>query len=494
MQSRRSKVVPDPLVYPGKATTTTAGNDAPLDGSAATNHSGVQQPSLFRVASPSTAQPSTSLMGGVESFSPGLNVYRSGGVAGATTSFPPKTTVLVDHHVTNTGAVVRLEQVDYSKAMRAYRVCRQEGGSTSYDGGSSSNGAAAGSVAPFASSGSSGIGASGSAAAPLFTSNNGSSTSSTTITSTSSTTGLSGSNSNYSCVSGSGHSPAPWSVVLRRLFGAADMLLLAIAVSCVLVLVSRMQASRQIKSSGSSGGGGGPSHLGASAASASWIVSLLAHLVGGRAGTRVGTHGLDGLEGGALSASERFNSNAVATCKSDDGALVPTSTSTASASYTQATRAAAALDTSVTLALFFFSVVLLAKRLGSAFTRVYVEEVFVMRGVGLQFTSYGIFNTLRYKVFVDLQMLRSLVIHDAFFRYQPIFYLSSSVENRAERMVYFPDTLPRLAVLRPVLNGIRGVLYGELEEGPSLAELEECWNTSSPDISEGEPFTEDSFA
>lgn len=279
--------------------------------------------------------------------------------------------------------------------------------------------------------------------------------------------------------------PAPWRVVLLRLFGAADMLLLAIAVACFLVVSSRARGSHVRLSQFDKGNFHAPSS--ALATLVSWVASVMAGLVtGGRSG---------GGEVGKQTSNSYSSTAAVQ--RADDGgssagALV-SSGSVAAASYTQDTRAAA-LDTRIAFVLLFSSMLLLARRLSSAFTRVYVEEVLVMRGVGVQFSSYGIFNTLRYKRFVDLKMLRSLVIHDAFFRYQPIFFLSSSVENQAERVVYFSETLPRLAVLRPVMNGIRCVLYGEPEEGPSLAELEERWKTSSREVSDGEFFTEDSFA
>ncbi|KPA74786.1 hypothetical protein ABB37_09069 [Leptomonas pyrrhocoris] len=510
MQPRRSKVVPDPLVYPDKANN--ASNGGPTEVGAVTAGNGVPRPRLCRVPSPPSIQPSTTPMSTAEPFSPGLNVYRSGGGAGITASISPKTTVLVDHHVTNTGAVVRLEQVDYSKAMRAYRVCRQEGGVTPYDArrssSRSSNSISAGGAAASARSGSPISSAPGSAATTSCTSSNGPSAASPTTGGTLSTVGLNGNNAN-----GINHSrsasglnaggapnqcPVSWRVVLLRLFGAADMVLVATAVACFLVLVSRLHASQQMRGRGNhiiSGNGGGGAG-GRGGVSTSWVMSLLASLIGRYVGARVGATGFDAAKGESpsLISEDKASTRAVATHNSGS-ALVPTPTvaASSSSSYTQATHAAA-LDVTVTIVLFFFSVVLLAKRLSSAFSRVYVEEVLVMRGVGLQFASYGIFHTLRYKVFVDLQMLRSLVIHDAFARYQPIFYLSSSVENRAERVVFFPDTLPRLAVLRPVLNGIRGVLYGEPEEGPSLAELEECWNTSSREISDDEPFTEDSFA
>lgn len=527
MQPRRSKVVPDPLVPPDKtaaaANAVSAKTTTPTSGAAIAN-SAVTRPRLFHVASPALAQPSTTPVSGTEPFSPGLNVYRCGGV---TAAIAPQTRVLVDHHVTNTSAVVRLERVDYSKAMRAYRVYRQEGwtmphtyqdfnthsssSSGSGGGGSgsdSANGATSGGSAgaTAATSGSPGLAPAGPTAVmspngtavanPITTPKKAMSSASPVNGGNSSNGSASTGPSLSACHSSRSSSgiaemeapsrcPAPWRVVLLRLFGAADMLLLAIAVACFLVVSSRARGSHVRLSQFDKGNFHAPSS--ALATLVSWVASVLAGLVtGGRSG---------GGEVGKQTSNSYSSTAAVQ--RADDGgssagALV-SSGSAAAASYTQDTRAAA-LDTRIAFVLLFSSMLLLARRLSSAFTRVYVEEVLVMRGVGVQFSSYGIFNTLRYKRFVDLKMLRSLVIHDAFFRYQPIFFLSSSVENQAERVVYFSETLPRLAVLRPVMNGIRCVLYGEPEEGPSLAELEERWKTSSREVSDGEFFTEDSFA
>lgn len=107
-----------------------------------------------------------------------------------------------------------------------------------------------------------------------------------------------------------------------------------------------------------------------------------------------------------------------------------------------------------------------------AYYRVQVEEVLAIRGIGLQLSTYDVFHRVRSRELIDVKLIRSLVLHDAFFRYQPIFFLSSSIENRASRVVYFAATLPRLEVLRPVLCGLRHVLYGEEEHGLSLSEME----------------------
>lgn len=132
-----------------------------------------------------------------------------------------------------------------------------------------------------------------------------------------------------------------------------------------------------------------------------------------------------------------------------------------------------ALSLQTRLLLLLTCVLVLALRLYGASRRLYVEEVLAIRGVGLQVSTYGMFNTLLSTTFYDLQLIRSIVIHDAFFRYQPIFFLSSSIESMPTRLVYFPATMPRLEVLQLVLRGLRHTLYGYAEEGPSLSEIEE---------------------
>ncbi|TPP49135.1 GPI-GlcNAc transferase complex, PIG-H component family protein [Leishmania donovani] len=456
MQPRRSKVVPGPLFYPERTTTMvaakrwpsppaasgstsapatkpSASSEAPTASTAAMGQrrSGAQRALVLSVAAAPVLPPGATATGGaMEVLSPSLNVYRAGS-SGVTLTIAPRTTVLVADHVTNTGAVVRLEQVDYSKAMRAYTTSLN-----TFSGTASPNGRAS-------------------------------------YAARDDDTAL-------------GHDPAPWRVVFLRLFGATDMVLLTVAVACFLVVVSRVSMIKYGRTDGQSA---------MSWSSLPWLEVALAALTSGRSVVEeaVAPSGLspasgEGLAQGVTRGPPGTSSSTAATVIS-----VPGTKGVLFASYTQAT-STPALDTSVTLVLLLFSTFLLVKRLSGALSRVYVEEVLVMRGVGLQFSAYGIFNTLRYRHFVDLLMLRSLVIHDAFFRYQPMFFLSSSVENKAERIVYFPDTLPRLAVLRPVLNGIRGVLYGEPEEGPSLGELEERWKKSASEISDGDFFTEDSFA
>ncbi|CCW60198.1 unnamed protein product [Phytomonas sp. EM1] len=133
-------------------------------------------------------------------------------------------------------------------------------------------------------------------------------------------------------------------------------------------------------------------------------------------------------------------------------------------------KAFASLKLNVTACIFFWTLLMI--QLIRAYRSVYVEEVLAIRGIGLQFTSFGVFNHVREKRFVDRMLIRLIAIHDAFYRYQPIFLLSSSIENDSRRLVYFSETLPRLPVLRHTLNGIRHVLYGEEEHGPSLADIQ----------------------
>ncbi|KEG07844.1 phosphatidylinositol glycan, class H [Trypanosoma grayi] len=104
--------------------------------------------------------------------------------------------------------------------------------------------------------------------------------------------------------------------------------------------------------------------------------------------------------------------------------------------------------------------------------RVHTEEVTAIRGLGMQITSYGAFGGIRAQRFVELRLIRSLIIHDAFFRCQAIFFLSATVENEATRLVLFEETLPRLAVLQRFLCGLRQILYEEPEEGATLGEME----------------------
>ncbi|KAH9584257.1 GPI-GlcNAc transferase complex [Trypanosoma melophagium] len=103
----------------------------------------------------------------------------------------------------------------------------------------------------------------------------------------------------------------------------------------------------------------------------------------------------------------------------------------------------------------------------------HVEEVTAIRGLGMQLTIYNIFGRIVSQRFVELKLIRALIIHDAYFRCQVIFFLSAIVENDGSLLVLFEETLPRLAVLRPLLRGLRHILYEDSEDGATLAELGE---------------------
>ncbi|KAG8346138.1 putative GPI GlcNAc transferase complex PIG H component [Trypanosoma vivax] len=120
-----------------------------------------------------------------------------------------------------------------------------------------------------------------------------------------------------------------------------------------------------------------------------------------------------------------------------------------------------------------FCCLLLLGRLVYAASRVHVEEITVIRGLGLQVSTYGLLGAEKSRRFIDNKLLRDLIIHDAFFRTQVIFFLSATIENEAQRLVLFEETLPRLAVLRPVLCGLRHILFDEPEEWTTSTGSEE---------------------
>lgn len=380
MHRRRLKPILDPLQHPasqGSKSPPLALNGGATDGGGGSG--------LKRGASPhSTTTPADCVA------SPSINVYSCSSSGGGSSCFgssgiPPVATVLVENHVSNTGAVVRLVQLDYGTAIRIYRLYREERFTPSL---------LADEVERSASGLSGGSYAGGTCPPYTFAVD---------------------SMSPYSTAV----ERAPWSLVLQRLFSAADMVLIAFFLSCFVALAVQSQQRRFA----------------------------------------------DGVMGLALSA-------------------VVGSGNSASSSRTDVVDAATpATPSSVPLGPqllpLLLSAAALLLRLYRALTRVYVEEILVLRGVGLQCSTYGIWNTLRQKQFTDVHLLRSIVIHDAFFRLQPIFYLSSSIENRASRLVYFSETLPRLAVLQPVLNGIRFILFGEEEKGLSLAALEELKSSTA---------------
>jgi hypothetical protein len=100
------------------------------------------------------------------------------------------------------------------------------------------------------------------------------------------------------------------------------------------------------------------------------------------------------------------------------------------------------------------------------------QEVVAMRGVGVQVTNYSVTGAVVSRKFIDKDLIRSVFIHEGYFRHQAVFFLGIVVENEDRITVLFDETLPLLPVLRIVLCGIHHVLYQENDsQGPSLAEL-----------------------
>eukprot|EP00744_Colponema_vietnamica_P002865 GILI01004456.1.p1 GENE.GILI01004456.1~~GILI01004456.1.p1 ORF type:complete len:344 (-),score=41.27 GILI01004456.1:37-1068(-) len=100
------------------------------------------------------------------------------------------------------------------------------------------------------------------------------------------------------------------------------------------------------------------------------------------------------------------------------------------------------------------------------------EEILVIQGVGIQVTIRNFLGTVVSQRFIDASLIRSIFIHEGFFRHRVIFFLAVLIENRSDLEVLFQESLPRLAALRPILSGIRTVLYPSKKEfGPSLADL-----------------------
>lgn len=100
------------------------------------------------------------------------------------------------------------------------------------------------------------------------------------------------------------------------------------------------------------------------------------------------------------------------------------------------------------------------------------EEILVVQGVGVQVTIRNFLGSTVSQKFIDASLIRSIFIHEGFFRHRVIFFLAILIENRSDLEVLFQESLPRLAALRPILCGIRSVLYPSKREfGPSLADL-----------------------
>ena len=73
---------------------------------------------------------------------------------------------------------------------------------------------------------------------------------------------------------------------------------------------------------------------------------------------------------------------------------------------------------------------------------------------------------------VDVATITSLVINESFFRHRVVFYLAIACQDKKSLILPFANTLPQLCVLRTILRGTRAVLYGDPEEGLSLADIE----------------------
>lgn len=123
----------------------------------------------------------------------------------------------------------------------------------------------------------------------------------------------------------------------------------------------------------------------------------------------------------------------------------------------------------------FWSVVMLSVvclRLTLRLRSAQSDEVLVLGGIGLQTTVRDGLGRVLSRRFVETDAIRSVFIHEAFYRQTVIFYLGALVDDEKHVMLLLPTTVPRLALLQRVLCGIRGALYQEADEGLTMAELE----------------------
>lgn len=120
-------------------------------------------------------------------------------------------------------------------------------------------------------------------------------------------------------------------------------------------------------------------------------------------------------------------------------------------------------------------------RLSYRARHVYMQRVVVVSGVGMQLTTFNYLGRVVQQKFLDVNRIHSVVIHEAFLRQRVVFYLAAIVDNESDVTVLFEEMVPRLSLLRPLLCGIRSVLFQESEHGPTLGELEEqgAANTNS---------------
>lgn len=107
--------------------------------------------------------------------------------------------------------------------------------------------------------------------------------------------------------------------------------------------------------------------------------------------------------------------------------------------------------------------------------RVPAERLTVIRGVGCQLnrqSSSSLFGTWGSTELIDVATITSCVIHEGYLRHRVVYFLAIACQDRPSLILPFSSTLPQLAVLRVILRGVRAVLYGEVEEGLSLGELD----------------------
>lgn len=115
------------------------------------------------------------------------------------------------------------------------------------------------------------------------------------------------------------------------------------------------------------------------------------------------------------------------------------------------------------------------------FARVPAERLTVIRGVGCQLNRKqpGIFSSWSSTELIDVATMTNLVIHEGFLRHRVVYFMAIACQDRPSLILPFNNTLPQLAVLRVILRGVRAVLYGETEEGLSLAEMEQAATNSN---------------
>jgi len=114
-----------------------------------------------------------------------------------------------------------------------------------------------------------------------------------------------------------------------------------------------------------------------------------------------------------------------------------------------------------------------------------IESVTAIRGVGLQISTRpgrqwgassprstsGIGAGTVRRV-IDVNSIDALVIHESYYRHRCVYFLAVVVRDEPKSVVLFADTLPRLEALRVVLRGLRHVLYGSPEHGPTLGQAD----------------------